>query len=83
MISFAGPSLAAGEVVVDARHAGRPIPGYRVVGVTAQALPSEDTIFFATGEARRLAGRAGLVTAIGVLSRVDVTVPGAVAYTGH
>ncbi|MFF4620304.1 FtsX-like permease family protein [Nonomuraea jabiensis] len=73
---------AADEVVVDARHAGRTIPGHRVVGVTAQALPGQDTIFFATGEARRLAGRDGLVTAIGVWPRVEVAVKGAVAYTG-
>ncbi|MEV4017634.1 FtsX-like permease family protein [Nonomuraea angiospora] len=73
---------AADEVVVDARHAGRAIPGHRVVGVTAQALPGQDTIFFATGEARRLAGREGLVTAIGVWPGVEVTVTGAVAYTG-
>ncbi|MEU6787688.1 FtsX-like permease family protein [Nonomuraea angiospora] len=73
---------AADEVVVDARHAGRAIPGHRVVGVTAQALPGQDTIFFATGEARRLAGRAGLVTAIGVWPGVEVAVKGAVAYTG-
>ncbi|RVX43522.1 putative ABC transport system permease protein [Nonomuraea polychroma] len=73
---------AADEVVVDARNAATKIPGYRVVGVTAQALPSQDTIFFATSEARRLAGRAGLVTAIGVFPEVDVTVKGALAYTG-
>ncbi|WP_433445556.1 FtsX-like permease family protein [Nonomuraea sp. CA-141351] len=73
---------AADEVVVDARHADRQIPGYRVVGVTEQALPSQDTIFFTTGEARRLAGRDGLVTAIGVWPRVDVTVQGAVVHTG-
>ncbi|MGW6499483.1 FtsX-like permease family protein [Nonomuraea angiospora] len=73
---------AADEVVVDARHAGRAIPGHRVVGVTAQALPGQDTIFFTTGEARRLAGRDGLVTAIGVWPGVEVTVEGAVAYTG-
>ncbi|MEW1845803.1 FtsX-like permease family protein [Nonomuraea angiospora] len=73
---------AADEVVVDARHAGRAIPGHRVVGVTAQALPGQDTIFFTTGEARRLAGRDGLVTAIGVWPGVEVAVKGAVAYTG-
>ncbi|WP_211370055.1 ABC transporter permease [Nonomuraea turkmeniaca] len=73
---------AAGEVVVDARNATAKIPGYRVVGVTAQALPSQDTIFFTTREARRLAGHAGLVTAIGVFPQVDVTVKGALAYTG-
>lgn len=76
------PPRAAGEVVVDARHAGQPIPGYRVVGVTRQALPGQDTLFFATAEARRLAGHDGLVTAIGVWPRVDVSVKGAVAYTG-
>ncbi|MEU8104003.1 ABC transporter permease [Nonomuraea muscovyensis] len=76
------PPRAAGEVVVDARHSGRAIPGHRVVGVTAQALPGQDTIFFATGEARRLAGRDGLVTAIGVWPAVGVAVEGAVAYTG-
>ncbi|MFI6600690.1 FtsX-like permease family protein [Nonomuraea sp. NPDC050536] len=76
------PPRAAGEVVVDARHAGQAIPGYRVVGVTRQALPGQDTLFFATAEARRLAGHDGLLTAIGVWPRVDVTVKGAVAYTG-
>ncbi|NUW44523.1 FtsX-like permease family protein [Nonomuraea rhodomycinica] len=79
---------AAGEVVVDARHSGAKIPGHRVVGVTAQALPGQDTIFFATAEARRLAGRDGLVTAIGVWPAVDVRSlddlagKGAVACTG-
>ncbi|MGI5288163.1 FtsX-like permease family protein [Nonomuraea polychroma] len=73
---------AVDEVVVDARNAATKIPGYRVVGVTAQALPSQDTIFFAAPEARRLAGRAGLVTAIGVFPEVDVAVKGALAYTG-
>ncbi|MFI7130299.1 FtsX-like permease family protein [Nonomuraea sp. NPDC050153] len=73
---------AADEVVVDARHAGRAVPGHRVVGVTAQALPGQDTIFFTTAEARRLAGRDGLVTAIGVWPRVGIAVKGAVAYTG-
>ncbi|GAA3254720.1 ABC transporter permease [Nonomuraea helvata] len=73
---------AANEVVVDARHSGRTVPGYRVVGVTAQALPGQDTLFFATGEARRLAGRDGLVTAIGVWPALDVTLEGALTYTG-
>ncbi|SEH02161.1 putative ABC transport system permease protein [Nonomuraea solani] len=73
---------AADEVVVDARHSGQAVPGYRVVGVTAQALPGQDTIFFATGEARRLAGRDGLVTAIGVWPGLNVEVKGAVTYTG-
>lgn len=75
---------ADGEVVVDARHAGATVPGYRVVGVTAQALPSQNTIFFSTREARRLAGRPGMVSAIGVFPGVDVRpgVEGAVAYRG-
>ncbi|GLX04173.1 ABC transporter permease [Microbispora sp. NBRC 16548] len=86
------------EVVVDARSglsvgAALHVRGeaYRVVGVTAQALPSQDTVFFTTSEARRLAGRPGLVTAIGVFPRagmpVDVssvlsTGERLVAYTG-
>ncbi|MEV2268927.1 ABC transporter permease [Nonomuraea africana] len=74
------------EVVVDARYEGRALTvgsrRYRVVGVTAQALPSQDTVFFSTREARRLAGRPGQVSAIGVFPAVDVAVKGAVAYTG-
>ncbi|MBO4274187.1 FtsX-like permease family protein [Microbispora triticiradicis] len=80
------------EVVVDARSglsvgAALDVRGeaYRVVGVTAQALPSQDTVFFSTAEARRLAGRPGLVTAIGVFPRVDVSpvlTDRLVAYTG-
>ncbi|MER5620448.1 FtsX-like permease family protein [Streptosporangium sp. NPDC002544] len=74
------------EVVVDARAdipVGAKIGAYTVVGVTEQALPSQDTIFFSTAEARRLAGRDGLVSAIGVFPRTAVaTTPGAVAYTG-
>ncbi|MEV4459632.1 FtsX-like permease family protein [Microbispora sp. NPDC049633] len=74
------PPRGDGEVVVDARSglsvgAALDVRGkaYRVVGVTAQALPSQDTVFFSTAEARRLAGRPGLVTAIGVFPRVDVS----------
>ncbi|WP_182879716.1 ABC transporter permease [Microbispora sp. H10949] len=80
------------EVVVDARSglsvgAALDVRGeaYRVVGVTAQALPSQDTVFFSTAEARRLAGRPGRVTAIGVFPRVDVSpvlTDRLVAYTG-
>ncbi|MEU4325924.1 ABC transporter permease [Nonomuraea dietziae] len=77
---------AADEVVVDARFAGRSLTVgsrvYRVVGVTAQALPSQDTIFFSTREARRLAGRPGQVSAVGVFPAVNVSVKGAVVYTG-
>ncbi|MDP9849819.1 ABC transporter permease [Streptosporangium lutulentum] len=46
---------------------------YRVAGVTAQALENQPTIFFSTAEARRLAGRPGLVSAIGVFPATDVT----------
>ncbi|MCF6470840.1 ABC transporter permease [Nonomuraea sp. MG754425] len=73
---------ADGEVVVDAANADAKIPGHRVVGVTAQALPSQRTIFFSPGEARRLAGHPGMVSAIGVFPAVDVRVEGAVTYTG-
>ncbi|GAA3471184.1 ABC transporter permease [Nonomuraea roseola] len=77
---------AADEVVVDARFAGRSLTVgsrvYRVVGVTAQVLPSQDTIFFSTREARRLAGRPGQVSAVGVFPAVNVSVKGAVVYTG-
>ncbi|MGW5261264.1 FtsX-like permease family protein [Microbispora sp. NPDC004025] len=86
------PPRGDGEVVVDARSglsvgAALDVRGkaYRVVGVTAQALPSQDTVFFSTAEARRLAGRPGLVTAIGVFPRVDVSpvlTDRLVAYTG-
>ncbi|MES4901437.1 MULTISPECIES: FtsX-like permease family protein [unclassified Streptomyces] len=79
---------AADEVVVDARSDARVgarlsvlTPAgpatYRVSGVTRQALPSQDTLFFAPAEARRLAGRPGQVSAIGVFpkpgQRPDVT----------
>ncbi|MEV1200992.1 ABC transporter permease [Microbispora rosea] len=75
------PPRADGEVVVDGRSglsvgAALDVRGrsYRVVGVTAQAPPSQDTVFFSTAEARRLAGRPGLVTAIGVFPRVGMPV---------
>ncbi|MGN9843928.1 ABC transporter permease [Nonomuraea sp. H19] len=73
------------EVVVDARNAhalGTKLAGYQVVGVTAQALPSQDTLFFSTAQARKLAGRPGQVTAIGVFPLMDVRVDGALTYTG-
>ncbi|MDR8409619.1 ABC transporter permease [Nonomuraea sp. 3-1Str] len=66
----------AGEVVVDARAGlavGARLGRHQIVGVTAQALPGQDTVFLSTAEARRLAGRAGLVSAIGVFPRVDVS----------
>ncbi|NUR83774.1 MAG: ABC transporter permease, partial [Nonomuraea sp.] len=74
---------ADGEVVVDAANAGAKIPGYRVVGVTAQTLPSQRTLFFSPGEARRLAGHPGMVAAIGVFPAVDVKAEGALTYTGE
>ncbi|MEU8145593.1 FtsX-like permease family protein [Nonomuraea sp. NPDC048901] len=86
---------AAGEVVVEAASGlsvGARVPvrtaagdrTYLVTGVTAQDLPSQDTLFFAPVEARRLAGRPGQVAAIGVFPQVDVSgvVKGALAYTG-
>ncbi|MEU7832354.1 FtsX-like permease family protein [Nonomuraea sp. NPDC049129] len=86
---------AAGEVVVEAASGlsvGARVPvrtaagdrTYLVTGVTAQDLPSQDTLFFATAEARRLAGRPGQVAAIGVFPQADVSgvVKGALAYTG-
>ncbi|WP_225832428.1 FtsX-like permease family protein [Streptomyces sp. NK08204] len=68
---------AADEVVVDARSGAAVgtrlallTPAgpatYRVSGVTRQALAGQDTLFFAPAEARRLAGRPGRVSAIGV-----------------
>ncbi|GAA4504651.1 FtsX-like permease family protein [Actinoallomurus oryzae] len=67
----------AAEVVADARAGVRPgdtigvlateAPRtYRVVGVTAQAAPRQENLFFTGQEARRLAGRPGQVSAIGV-----------------
>ncbi|MFI7691689.1 FtsX-like permease family protein [Nonomuraea sp. NPDC049655] len=74
-----------GEVVVDARaglDVGAELRGHRVVGVTAQALPSQDTVFFSTAEARRLAGHPGRVSAVGVFPGLDRAPEGAVVYTG-
>ncbi|MEU4234074.1 ABC transporter permease [Nonomuraea sp. NPDC026600] len=75
---------AEGEVVVEAASGfstGARVPvrtaagsrTYLVTGVTTQDLPSQDTLFFATAEARRMAGRAGQVGAIGVFPGVDVS----------
>ncbi|ANP48361.1 putative ABC transport system permease protein [Streptomyces griseochromogenes] len=91
-----------GEVVVDARSGARvgtrlsvltPAgpAAYRVSGVTRQALPGQDTLFFAPAEARRLAGRPGQVSAIGVFpkpgERPEVAAAlrgtGALEYTGE
>ncbi|NUR92593.1 MAG: ABC transporter permease, partial [Nonomuraea sp.] len=76
---------ADGEIVVDARaglDVGAELRGHRVVGVTAQALPSQDTVFFSTGEARRLAGHPGRVSAVGVFPGLDQAPKGAALYTG-
>ncbi|YCK42582.1 FtsX-like permease family protein [Actinomadura sp. ATCC 39365] len=76
---------AAGEIVVDARaglDVGAELRGHRVVGVTAQALPSQDTVFFSTAEARRLAGHPGRVSAVGVFPGLDRAPEGAVVHTG-
>ncbi|GAA4572174.1 FtsX-like permease family protein [Planotetraspora kaengkrachanensis] len=72
------------EVVVDARSGlavgarldavtAAGMRTYRVTGVTAQSLPSQSTLFFSTAEARRLAGRPGQVSAIGVFPRGEVS----------
>ncbi len=42
------------------------IDSYRVVGVTARSLPHQSAVFFATEQARQLAGHQGQVAAIGV-----------------
>ncbi|MFB9204196.1 FtsX-like permease family protein [Nonomuraea spiralis] len=73
------------EVAVDARaglDVGAELRGYRVVGVTAQALPSQDTVFFSTARARSLAGHPGRVSAAGVFPGLDRAPEGAVLYTG-
>lgn len=73
------------EVIVDAGaglEVGARLRGYRVVGVTAQALPGQDTVFFATAQARRLAGHPGKVSAAGVFPGISVAPQGAVLYTG-
>ncbi|TYB51621.1 ABC transporter permease [Nonomuraea sp. PA05] len=75
----------ADEIVVDARaglEVGARLRGYRVVGVTAQALPSQDTVFFSTAQARRLAGHPGMVSAVGVHPAIARAPRGAVLYTG-
>ncbi|MEO3871784.1 FtsX-like permease family protein [Nonomuraea sp. B12E4] len=76
---------ADGEVVVDARAGlavGAELRGHRVVGVTAQALPSQDTVFFSTAEARRLAGHPGMVSAAGAFPALSRAPQGAVLYIG-
>ncbi|MFF5205030.1 FtsX-like permease family protein [Streptosporangium sp. NPDC000396] len=74
------------EVVVDARSSLKPgdkLGAHTVVGVTAQALPSQDTVFFSTAEARRLAGHESKVSAIGVFPAVRLpAMKDALAYTG-
>ncbi|MCO6005478.1 ABC transporter permease [Actinoallomurus purpureus] len=75
------PPSAADEVVIDAATARAARLGlgarvtiasaattsaYRVAGVTREALPHQTALFFSTAQARRLAGRPGAVSAIGV-----------------
>lgn len=74
----------ARDLVVDARTAGLKglSPGdevdlgtgvYRVSGITAQEPEYQAALFFTTEEAGRLAGRPGMLTAIGVFPAVDVS----------
>ncbi|MFI6320016.1 ABC transporter permease [Nonomuraea sp. NPDC050556] len=76
----------ADEVVADRGEIGRKITlnakTYRVVGITQQQLPSQETIFFQTQEARRLANRPGQLSAIGVFPDVPIKVEKGVVYTG-
>ncbi|WP_449063775.1 FtsX-like permease family protein [Planomonospora algeriensis] len=87
LVADARAGLDVGAEVAVESPAGSRV--YRVTGVTAEALPSQDTLFFAASEARRLAGRPGLVSAIGVFPRsgaprIDLTpvLGGAVVHTG-
>ncbi|MFF3665223.1 FtsX-like permease family protein [Microtetraspora malaysiensis] len=69
---------AASGLAVGARLTVEAAGEYRVVGVTAEALDSQATLFFGTAEARRLAGLLGgraadSVSAIGVFPKGDVT----------
>ncbi len=56
--------LAPGDAVT-VQATGAPAT-YRVVGVTAEAPAQQSAVFFTDAEARRLAGHAGQVAAIGV-----------------
>lgn len=67
-----------GEVVLDAAsgvrvgervtiQTARAAAGYRVVGVTTGGFDDQASVFFSPGQARRLAGHAGRVTALGVV----------------
>ncbi|GAB2467010.1 ABC transporter permease [Streptosporangium sandarakinum] len=73
-----------GEVAVEAGAGLRPgarVPvrtpagdrTYLVTGVTAQDLPGRETLFLSPAEARRLTGRPGMVSAVGVFPAVDVS----------
>ncbi|MGY0023608.1 FtsX-like permease family protein [Streptomyces sp. YJ-C3] len=75
---------AADEVVVDAASGQRMgarlkamtpagVASYRIVGVTAQHLSSQRTLFFSPEQAARLAHRPGQVTAIGVFPKAGVS----------
>ncbi|GAA3232958.1 ABC transporter permease [Actinocorallia longicatena] len=71
------PPRGGHEAVVDAAHAGAEVRAggrtYEVVGVTTRNARHQATVFFADEEAHRLAGRPGLVSAIGVWPRIDVS----------
>jgi putative ABC transport system permease protein len=62
--------LSPGSAIRILTAAGE--PPCRVVGVTAQGTPDESTIFFTNAQARKLAGHAGLVSAIGVFPATGV-----------
>ncbi|SEG69280.1 putative ABC transport system permease protein [Thermomonospora echinospora] len=78
------PPTAPGEVVLDQGRVGEEVTiqatdapaRYRVVGVTRERLPSQTSVFFSAGEARRLARHDGQVTALGVLARPGVDTGG-------
>jgi putative ABC transport system permease protein len=74
------PPRAPGEIVLDAAagaRAGDQVTvqttagpaRYRVVGVTKGRLGGQASVFFSAGEARRLAGHDGKVTALGLLPK--------------
>ncbi|MEU0567668.1 FtsX-like permease family protein [Nonomuraea sp. NPDC005983] len=84
VVAEAGTGISVGARVPVRTPAGTGT--YLVTGVTSQDLPGQDSLFFATAEARRLAGRPGQVSAIGVFPAVDVSGAlhdtTALAYTG-
>lgn len=80
-----------GEVVVDADadlevgattsiQTPEGTADYLVTGVTAEALPSQRTLFFNTEEAQRLSGRPDQFSAIGVFAEMGQAPDGTIAY---